>query len=226
MAAETAWTGRPLTTQEQILLEIRRRILTGDLQPGKPIRPDQIAAELGVSRVPVREALKILEGEGQVEYRPHHGYFLAELRLFDLVEIYAIRRLLEEEAAKAAVVNLGPEHLAAMNGAISQMEEAGPDDVAAMAVANRRFHFTLLEAANMPHLQRLIRLLWDASDHYRAAYYLDPANRRQVRAEHRRILDAAKDKDAAALIEAMEEHRRHAIEGLSKILQAQPGEED
>ena len=215
-----------MTTQEQILVEIRRRILTGELEPGHPIRPDQLAAELGVSRVPVREALKILEGEGQVGYRPHHGYFLAELRLGDLTEIYRIRQLLEDEAARAAVANLGSEHLAAMNGAISQMEEAGPADVAAMAMANRRFHFTLLEAASMPHLQRLIRLLWDASDHYRAAYYLDPANRRRVRSEHRRILDAAKDQDATALVQALDEHRRHAIEGLGELLKPEPGEED
>lgn len=226
MAAEPAWAGRPLTTQEQVLAAIRRRILTGELRPGRPIRPDRLAEELHVSRVPVREALKLLEGEGQVEYRPNHGYSLADLRLPDLVEIYRIRELLETEAGRVAAGRAIPEQLDEMRAALEQMEALGDEEVAAMAIANRRFHFSLLEAAGMPHLQRHIRLLWDVSDHYRAAYYMDAVHRRQVRREHRRILDAAKRKDADALVAAMDEHRRNAIEGLSRILQPQAREED
>ncbi|HYJ60015.1 MAG TPA: winged helix-turn-helix domain-containing protein, partial [Actinomycetota bacterium] len=64
---------RPRTTQEEVLTELRRRIVAGEIGPGDPIRPDRLAAELEVSRVPVREALRILEGEGVVEHRAHHG---------------------------------------------------------------------------------------------------------------------------------------------------------
>ncbi len=210
---------RPKTTQEQVLEELRRRILTGAIRPGDPIRPDQLAGELGVSRVPVREALKILEGEGQVRYRAHHGYVLTELDLDDLREIYRARQLLEDEAARAALPRLTDTHLAEMRGLCDEMERLGTDDAAAMAVVNRRFHFVLLEASRMPHLLHHIRLLWNTSDHYRSEYYLDDAHRRAVHEEHRRIVEAAAARDADALIAALDEHRDHAIEGLRTTLE-------
>jgi DNA-binding GntR family transcriptional regulator len=205
---------RPGTTQEHVLAELRRRILTGELRPGEPIRPDTLAAELHVSRVPVREALKILEGEGVVEYRAHHGATLADLRLADLEEIYAIRRLLESEAARQAVALLHPEDLRTMEALGSSAA-----DRAAMSVANRRFHMTLLEASGMPHLLRHVRLLWDASDHYRSVYYLDEAHRREVHDDHRAILAAARAGDATTLVGALDAHRDHAIAGLRSTLE-------
>lgn len=213
--------GRPLTTQEHVLAELRRRILTGEVRPGQAIRAEQLAAELDVSRVPIREALKILEGEGQVAYRPHHGYTLAELDLGDLREIYRIRRLLEDEAAHVALPRLTDGDLAEMREAIGEMETLD-DDVAAMAEANRRFHMTLLEASEMPHLLHHVRLLWNASDHYRSVYYLDDAHRREVHADHRRIVEACEDRDEAALIAALDEHRDRAIDGLRSTLEEGP----
>jgi DNA-binding GntR family transcriptional regulator len=213
--------GRPLTTQEHVLAELRRRILTGEVRPGQAIRAEQLAAELDVSRVPIREALKILEGEGQVAYRPHHGYTLAELDLGDLREIYRIRRLLEDEAAHVALPRLTDGDLAEMREAIGEMETLD-DDVAAMAEANRRFHMTLLEASEMPHLLHHVRLLWNASDHYRSVYYLDDAHRRVVHADHRRIVEACEDRDEAALIAALDEHRDRAIDGLRSTLEEGP----
>jgi len=216
-APSPRWTGRPRTTQEHVLAELRRRILTGEVAPGDAIRPDVVAAELAVSRVPVREALKILEGEGQVDYRPHHGYTLAELRIDDLREIYRLRELLEGEAVRVAVRRLDEGHLDEMRRADDEMWGLDPGDragIAAMAIANRRFHFVPFEAAAMPHLLHVIDLLWNATDHYRSVYYLDDADRRQVRADHARIMKAARARDGRALRAAMDEHRRHAIDGL------------
>ena len=210
---------RPGTTQELVLEELRRKILVGELRPGEPIRPDQLAAELHVSRVPVREALKILEGEGQVRYRAHHGYVLAELRREDLLEIYGIRRLLEDEAARAAVPRLHATDLAGMRAACEQMETFGADDVSAMAVANRRFHMTLLEASGMPHLLHHIRLLWNASDHYRSVYYLDETHRAEVNDDHRQIVAAAEAGDAEVLVGLLDAHRDRAIAGLAPALE-------
>ena len=93
--ADAAVFERPATTHEVVLAELRRRIVAGEIRPGDPIRPDQLAAELRVSRVPIREALRILEGEGIVEHRPHHGAVLATLRAEDLREIYRLRQVLE-----------------------------------------------------------------------------------------------------------------------------------
>ncbi|MEP6759042.1 MAG: GntR family transcriptional regulator [Actinomycetota bacterium] len=210
---------RPRTTQEQVLDELRRRILVGDVQPGQPIRPDQVAAELHVSRVPVREALKILEGEGQVQYRAHHGYALAELRRDDLVEIYRIRELLEDEAARAALPRLSAQDLGTMEAACDEMEAFGATAVAAMAVANRRFHLTLLEASGMPHLLHHIRLLWNASDHYRSVYYLDETHRAGVNDDHRRILAAAASGEVDGSLALLDAHRDRAIAGLAPALE-------
>jgi DNA-binding GntR family transcriptional regulator len=210
---------RPRTTQELVLDELRRRILVGELGPGEPIRPDQVAAELRVSRVPVREALKVLEGEGQVRYRPHHGYTLAELRRGDLLEIYRIRRLLEDEAAREAVGRVGDRDLAAMREACLQMESFGAGDAAAMAVANRRFHMTLLEASGMPHLLHHVRLLWNASDHYRSVYYLDEGHRAEVNDDHRRIVSATQAGDVEGLIGLLDAHRDRAVAGLALALE-------
>jgi DNA-binding GntR family transcriptional regulator len=215
---------RPLTTQEHVLGELRRRILTGEIRPGDAIRADQVAAELHVSRVPVREALKLLEGEGQVRYRPHHGYVLAELSVRDLREIYRIRKLLEDEAARVALARLTDHDLDEMREACDRMERLGTDDAAELAVANRRFHFVLLEASGMPHLLHHIRLLWNASDHYRSVYYLDEAHRREVHDDHRRIVEAAGARDRRALLAALEDHRTHAIDGLATTLKETPDE--
>ena len=169
--------------------------------------------------MPVREALKILEGEGQVRYRAHHGYALAELRRTDLIEIYRIRELLEDEAARAAVPRLRDADLVTMAEACEEMEAFGAADVAAMAVANRRFHLTLLAASDMPHLLHHIGLLWNASDHYRSVYYLDEAHRAEVHDDHRRILAAAKDRDVDALLALLDAHRDRAIAGLAPALE-------
>ena len=210
---------RPRTTQELVLEEIRRRILVGEVRPGQPIRPDQVAADLHISRVPVREALKILEGEGQVRYRAHHGYVLADLRREDLEEIYRIRELLEDEAARAALARLRDADLVTMAEACDEMEAFGDGDVAAMAVANRRFHFALLAASDMPHLLHHIGLLWNASDHYRSVYYLDEDHRAEVHEDHRGILAAATARDAGALLRLLNAHRDRAIAGLAPALE-------
>jgi DNA-binding GntR family transcriptional regulator len=215
--AERAF-ARPRTMQEEVLGELRRRILAGEIPPGGVIRPDQVAAELEVSRVPVREALRILEGEGVVAYRAHHGSTLASLRADDLREIYRIRRLLERDAIEATLPRLTAADVAAMEASERRMQAISADDLAGLAEANRAFHFALLDACGMPHLLRIVGLLWNATDHYRTAYYRDPANREVVRADHGRILDAARARDRDALLAAVDDHRDHAIAGLGAEL--------
>ncbi|WP_309072602.1 GntR family transcriptional regulator, partial [Arthrobacter sp.] len=82
---------RPPTAQAFALAELRRMIIAGEVQPGEPLRQDALAERLGVSRVPLREAFKILEGEGQIVYQPHRGFKVARLSLADLLETYRIR---------------------------------------------------------------------------------------------------------------------------------------
>ncbi len=208
---------RPKTAQEAVLAEMRRQLLDGRLAPGVAIRPDALGEELGVSAVPVREALRILEGEGHVHYRPHRGYVVAELDVDDLIEIYRIRELLETEAVREAIPRLRTEAVGHLRQIIEQMDEAH-NDVVALTAVNRRFHFTVFEAAGMPQLVRVLRILWDSSDRYRLRYLNSPENRQIVHDQHQRMMQAVTDGDVEAYITESRRHRAHAIAALAEAL--------
>ncbi|TMR97973.1 GntR family transcriptional regulator [Nonomuraea basaltis] len=210
---------RPPTAQQFVLAELRRAITTGRLRPGAPIRQDALAEELQVSRVPLREALKTLEGEGLVTYKAHKGYCVATLSLDDLREVYRIRELLEEEAVRRAVARLTDADLDRLEAAQDEVEQASAaGDVLAMATANRLFHMTLFDCAGMPRLARLIRTLWDTTDAYRSMYYGDAGNRERVVKEHRATLDALRRRAAEDAVATLNVHRAHAVAELESVL--------
>ena len=162
--------------------------------PGSGSRRRRWPSALGVSIAPVREALRVLEQEGQVTYCPRRGYFVTELRIDDLEEIYELRRLLEERAAP-------PRPAARSTSTRSQrMELAALDcerpprrgDVAASSRPTGAFTSRSWSRADQPHTLRLIRLLWDSTEAYRAMYYNSPTERRRSIAAHERILDAVR----------------------------------
>jgi DNA-binding GntR family transcriptional regulator len=210
---------RPPTAQEAVLEELRRSILEGELKPGAQIVQDAFAERLGLSRVPVREALKILEGEGQVRYSPHRGYFVTELDISELLEIYRIRELLETEVVRVATPRLTEQDVARLTATIDEMAAASSaTDIVALTNANRRFHFHLFEPSGMSRFVRMIRQLWDSSDPYRSLYFADPAHRDVVDDEHRDICEVARRRDTEGLVRLLDEHRSHAIEGLKQVL--------
>ena len=198
-----------------MLAEIREQLLDGRLAPGGSIRPDALGDELGVSAVPVREALRILEGEGHVHYRPHRGYVVATLDVDDLIEIYRIRELLETEAVRRAIPQLRGETVARLREIVHEMDEV-QDDVISLTAVNRRFHFTLFEAAEMPQLVRVLRILWDSSDRYRLRYLMSPENRQLVHDQHQRMMQAVSDRDVETFIDESQKHRAHAIGALAE----------
>ncbi|MFF3492111.1 GntR family transcriptional regulator [Streptomyces sp. NPDC002795] len=209
---------RPPTAQQFVLEELRRAITSGEIKPGMPIRQDALAEQLGVSRVPLREALKTLEGESLVVHHAHRGYFVAELSLAELREVYRIRELLEAEAVRAATRGDGAV-LDALEEAQEEVEaQAAAADVAAMAAANRRFHFVLFEASGMHRLVRLIATLWDATDAYRSLYYADSISREHVLVEHRAVLDALREGRTEDAVRLLDGHREHAVAALEGLL--------
>lgn len=211
---------RPPTAQEAVLVELRRFIATGRLRPGQQIIQDALAVELGVSRVPLREALKILEGEGQVSYLAHRGYFVTKLSLSDLLEVYRIREILEAEAITIAVPQMTAEDMDRLEEAERDVKAAADiADVVAMTSANRRFHFALIEACALPRLVRLIRQLWDATEVYRSVYFHDAHNREIVEAEHRAVVAAVRAGDPETALSLLAAHREHAIAALRPILE-------
>jgi DNA-binding GntR family transcriptional regulator len=219
---------RPQTAQQLAHAQLRSKIVSGELQPGDPIRQEALAERKGTSRVPLREALKILEGEGQVTYRPHRGYVVTSLSIEDLLEVYRIRELLEGEAARQSAIKMSENDLALVVDAQREFERAHAEsDIATLTSANRTFHFQLLEAAGMPRLMRLVRILWDATDVYRSINYNDETNRRQVIREHRAIIKAARGRDPEKLVDMLDAHRDAAVIALRRMLsngiRPQPG---
>lgn len=218
-AAPAAAFQRPPTAQEAVLQALRTEITAGTLRPGERIVQESLAERYGVSRVPLREALRILEGEGQVTYLPHKGYVVAQLSLADLTEVYRLRELLEAEAISAAVPRLGRadvDRLVDLSRAVDAASASG--DLLALSDANRRFHFAVFEAADRPRLVRLLRLLWDATDAYRSVYFAEAGNRRRVSREHAALLRAVRGGDVAAAIAAQAAHRDHSVATLRTVL--------
>ncbi len=210
---------RPKTAQEAVLSELRRMLVTGELAPGEPLRQEALAEALGVSRVPVREALKVLEGEGAVVHEPHKGYVVAELSVDDLVEVYRLREILEAEAIRVAVPRLSAADLDALAAAAADVDSAGrAGDVTAMTEANRRFHFLLFDAAEMPRLSRTLRQLWDATDVYRSVYFSGVTNRQRVKHEHRELLTALRAGDVDAAVRAQHDHRDNSVTAVTAAL--------
>lgn len=213
----------PGTTAQHALEGLRRAIVAGELRPGDRVAQEDVAEQLGVSVAPVREALRILEQEGQVTYRPRRGYSVTTLRVADLEEIYALRRLLEERAARRALPAFDDDALERIELAARDcVAAAEAGDVAAELEANRRFHFALLDAPGQPHTMRVIRLLWDSTEAYRALYYNSAQERRASVEAHDRILAAVRARDADRLVAELDAHRARAIEVLLGVL---PGDE-
>jgi len=208
-----------VTAQEGVLRELRVMIASGQLEPGQQVVQDALAASLGVSRVPLREALKVLEGEGQVIYHPHRGYFVANLSVDDLVEVYRIRSILEDEALRVGVPLLTDEDIEYLEDILSDVEAAATSgDVSAVTAANRRFHFALFEASNMPRLVRMIRNQWDATDAYRGVYFAAPANLKAMNSEHRNMIVALRNRDVVESIALQAGHRENSVAVVSQVI--------
>ncbi|MDA8068952.1 MAG: GntR family transcriptional regulator [Actinomycetota bacterium] len=209
----------PSTTTQHALDGLRNAITTRALRPGQRVGQDELAGQLGVSIAPIREALRILEQEGQVTYYPRRGYFVTQLDLADLSEIYALRALLETRTARQAIQAVDSQALERAASAATDCAravEAG--NVLAELEANRRFHFAILEPAAHPHTLRLIRQLWDLTEAYRALYYNQEQERRRTVAAHERILAALVAHDADLLVAELDEHRERALAVLAQIL--------
>jgi DNA-binding GntR family transcriptional regulator len=205
------------TAQDRAAAALRAAILEGELRPGQRVNQETWAARAGVSAIPVREALRALAGEGLVEYRPRRGYAVTELDLADLEDVYALRRTLESEALRRGVPHAGPDDLAALEAAA---DDCAVTDVAARLAANRRFHSLLHGLAGSRQLLRLIDLLWDSTEAYRALYYALPGEAEEADRAHRVLLAAVAAHDAEGAVAAQDAHRERALARLRQALAA------
>jgi DNA-binding GntR family transcriptional regulator len=198
--------------------ELRTAIFDGSLKPGERIGQARVAEQYGTSRIPVREALQLLQAEGLVTLLPHSGARVARLELDELGEIYEIREHLEPFAIARSVPGLSDEQLVELEDLVAQIEAAAEgEELGRWVELDRRFHLTAMSAAP-PRLQRIIESLWNGTEHYRRTYLVLPERLQIAHLEHRLLLETIKSRrgeDAANILlvhirrtrETLVEHR-------------------
>ncbi|MFG2884751.1 GntR family transcriptional regulator [Streptomyces sp. NPDC048297] len=215
----------PRTAEAIALNELRDAIIRGDLPPGTQIRQGAAAEQLGLSVIPVREALKTLAGEGIVAYQAQRGYTVAQLRPDSVDDIFRLRLMLESQAEEEAAARLRPQDLAEMRDALDaqrQATEAG--DAHAAILANKAFHFALLDRCDNEWLMRFVRQLWEALEPHRALAYRraaehgDRTRADAILDEHEAILVQLETGDTDAALQAMARHRESGHGDFHRLL--------
>jgi DNA-binding GntR family transcriptional regulator len=208
-----------VTAQHAALAGLRDRIMSGALRPGDQVRQEAVAIECGLSVPPIREALRMLEAEGQVDYIPNRGYFVAQLNSTELAETYRLRELLETEAITIGVPKLGPREHEKLQSLLDEIERFGQlGDIGSLTIANKNFHFAIFHGSNFARLENFIRMLWESTDPYRSIYFANERHRAIVNEEHRAILKATIDGDIKAVVELSRRHRDNACQALQRLL--------
>jgi len=188
----------------QVLDQLRLMITSGALQAGARLDQKNLCEELGVSLIPIREALRQLEAEGLVETQPYRGAYVASLSMTDLMDIYVTREVLEDLATRLAVPRMGADVLAVMLGLIEGMERATAEgDRAALFDLNADYHFTIYRASENAILCGVIDGLWQRSTIYRRVFTFMPERGATALQEHRDILAACQAGDADAAGQAV-----------------------
>jgi DNA-binding GntR family transcriptional regulator len=208
------------TLSHQLVDVVRRRILTGDAPADQPIRQDALAAELGVSKIPLREALTRLEQEGLVRSHANRGYFVRGLDPAEAEEVYSLRLKLEPDTAARAAQRASPAEQAAAQAAFAALDAHQGDRREALVTVNRDFHLALVRPSQLPLTVQLLERLLVLSDRY-VRKHLEPLGRdeRAVN-EHAVLLSRWLARDADGVAEAARQHLEHGLIDLRRQLAA------
>ncbi|MEV6927374.1 GntR family transcriptional regulator [Dactylosporangium sp. NPDC051485] len=205
--------GEATQLTDQAAAQIRGLIIDRVLLPGEKIRQVELAETIGVSRSPLREALRTLEAEGVVAYHANRGYVVSRLDDEDLAQIHRMRSLLESELLRT-VVKPTREQLAALKDINDRLADAvKAHEVAEIVRLNRLFHFSLFELSPLNLIRREVTRIWQLSDVYSAAWWWrTPAAGARIISEHKAILTALRKYDIDGLIDISERHRTGGYE--------------
>lgn len=207
----------PRNSVDTCLVEVRRRIRVGLLQPGQQLRQDALAAELRVSRTPLRQALNALVAEGLVSHSPNVGYFVVRLSSAELAEVYLVREVLERRLYET--LDFDELDLPLVRELAAQVEDAmRQGDVHETTRLNRDFHFAIFAASPLAIVRRFVAGAWSMSEGYRAIYVVDPAARDRVADEHRKLLDALSAGDRQVVIAVADGHRARSRDVVSAFI--------
>ncbi|CAO5183848.1 Transcriptional regulator, GntR family [Frankia sp. AiPs1] len=195
-----------------------RLIRTGELSPGQRVDQRVISERLGVSRTPLREALRALEVDGILTRTPNAGYAVAKLSASDLLQYYSMRAFLEEQVLRTIEwpTKDGLRRLRRANENCRLAAEAGAlEDLLA---ANRDFHLSMFRLSTLTMMVNEVERIWRVSDPYRALHLSNRDRRSHVAVDHQKMIEAIEARDTAALIELQDAHRATSRSLLQDML--------
>lgn len=194
--------------------ELRQEILSGAMPPGSRIRQEDLASRFNSSRIPVREALRLLETEGLVTLVANSGAWVARLDQAELLEIYKIRERLEPLALGESLPHLLPEEIAELQRLAAAMEAA--PDIDSFLRFDREFHLLSYSRAAMPSLLAMIERFWNTTQQYRRAYttLLVSAGAWATHYEHRLLIEAIRRRDRPDAEALLQMHLRRTRQQL------------
>lgn len=209
------------TKAELVYRHLRAAIVSGRIGPGQRVVVDQFASDLGVSKVPVREAVLRLVGEGWVELRPHVGPVIPELSSREIEETAVIRAALESTAIRYAVRCRTDSYIAALDAMMSDMDEATGDLPEDFAILNRAYHKLAISTCPIVRLRGMAEEMMERTIRYRTAWrvpYYSAVAQREHHAIHQAIADGNQE-EAATLTYS---HILTGAEALRRRLEESP----
>ncbi len=195
--------------REVVFLTLRKSILKGELQPGERLMEIQLANKLGVSRTPIREAIRMLEHEGLVVMKPRRGAQVAKITVQELDDVLEVRKSLEMLAIHKACERMTEEDMQAMRKAAREFERVvneNKNDLTALAEADVEFHDTIYRGTRN---RRLIQILWNLREQmyrFRIEYLKDPEIRKTLSDEHKEIMNAVETRDIMRAVKLIGDH--------------------
>ena len=211
------------TLPMQVLNKLMDWIMDGKLKMGEKLNTEELARQLGVSRMPIREALKSLEKMGLAESIPYVGVKLVSLEQEDVLQIYLMRQLLEPLAAGEACKKITEEQIHELEEIHKEyipIVEADEIDAKNIYLQNRKFHFAIYSISEMDRVCAMIESLWDTLSFFKLIYGRDVIKNtngaKNMIAEHQGYIDALKDRDAERLKKSLYDTLGVRIDGISK----------
>jgi len=202
----------PGNTPDLIANALRNAILQGRYKANQPLRQDRIAEELGVSKIPLREALVQLKAEGLVSFMPNRGAVVTELSAKEVDEIFTMRIALETKALERAIPNLRPADFIRAKSVLEILQKE--EDRTQWSELNWEFHATLYQASQMPRLLSTIQTLHNNVTRY-LIIYLDRLSAQDIsQKEHLSIFNACQKRNIDAATKQLTNHLRKASKRL------------
>jgi DNA-binding GntR family transcriptional regulator len=203
--------------------QLKERVMSGALAPGEVLRQEHIADEFNVSVAPVREALKAMQAEGLINFRPRRGYVVSDLEPEEIEDIFDIRAMLEGRAGHLAASNRSSADIAEVAALFHRLNEitiVGPEDIAQWAKANRDFHGRIFASSGKNHLCRMTNVLRDTVERYVRVDASVPGRTAEAAKEHAEIFRAFERGDTLECERLSREHCEHTSARLIAVLKS------